>query len=93
MENGVTLRFETLVTRPVMKDGLCRGIITESAGGSEYFEADVFIDASGDAVLMHRAGVPTVVGKNYMSYIAHGYLTEDAAAFLLPILLDRTDNL
>ncbi|MBR2634377.1 MAG: FAD-dependent oxidoreductase [Clostridia bacterium] len=80
LENGVTLRFETLVTRPVMKDGLCRGIITESAGGSEYFEADVFIDASGDAVLMHRAGVPTVVGKNYMSYIAHGYLTEDAAA-------------
>ena len=72
-DNGVSLRFDTLATHPVMEGGRCKGLIVESANGSEFFEADLFIDATGDAGLMHRAGVPTVNGQNYMTYIAHGY--------------------
>jgi len=76
MENGVTLRLDSLVTSPVMENGICRGIMVESVGGCELFEADMFIDATGDATLMHRAGVPTEVGKNYFSYVAHGFNAE-----------------
>ena len=71
VKNGVTLRFDTLGTYPVMKDNLACGVVCESINGREYFEASMIIDATGDASLMHRAGVPTVEGKNFMTYIAH----------------------
>ncbi|MBR5152327.1 MAG: FAD-dependent oxidoreductase [Clostridia bacterium] len=71
LENGVDLRFDTLTTYPVMEGTLCKGVVCESINGREYFQAKVVIDATGDASLMHRAGVPTVSGKNFMTYIAH----------------------
>ena len=76
-ESGVRLRFDTLATYPVIKDGHCDGVVVESADGCEYFEADMVIDATGDASVMHRAGVPTVEGKNYMTYISHWFTGED----------------
>lgn len=78
IKNGVTLRFDTLATYPVMEDGICKGVIAESINGCEFFEASVVIDATGNASVMHRAGVPTVEGKNYMTYIAHMFTQEDA---------------
>lgn len=70
--NGVTLRFDTFATYPVMKGKLCEGVITESCSGAEYFGAKTVIDATGDATIAHRAGIPTVEGQNYMTYVAHG---------------------
>lgn len=71
IDNGVKLRFDTLATYPVMNGNVCEGVIAESCSGTEYFGARMVIDATGDASLMHRAGMPTVEGKNYMTYIAH----------------------
>lgn len=73
IEQGVKLRYDTWATYPVMEGNLCTGLICESINGREYFEAKAVIDATGDASIMYRAGVPTVVGKNYMTYIAHYY--------------------
>lgn len=70
---GVDLLFDTLATFPIMEEKHCRGILVENINGREYYEAKIVIDATGTAVIMHRAGVPTVEGKNYMTYIAHGY--------------------
>ena len=81
-DSGVKLRFDTLATYPVMENGICQGVVAESANGCEMFEASVVIDATGDASLMHRAGVPTVEGHNYMTYIAHTFTTEDAEALV-----------
>ena len=78
LENGAELRFDTLATYPVMEENICRGVIVESVNGKEYFEAGVVIDATGDASVMHRAGVPTVIGKNYMTYISHMFDIKDA---------------
>ncbi len=72
-ENGVKLRFDTLGVSPVMEGNVCRGVICESVGGKEFFGAKIVIDASGTAVVMERAGVPTVEGENFMSYIAQGF--------------------
>ena len=76
--NGVKLRFDTLTTYPVMNGNHCEGVIAESCSGTEYFGAKVVIDATGDASVMHRAGMPTVEGKNYMTYVAH-YCNLDGA--------------
>lgn len=73
LENHVTLRFDSLVTYPVMEKNRCLGVVVESAGGREFFEGSVVVDATGNAAVMHRAGVPTVEGKNYMTYMAHYY--------------------
>lgn len=78
MENGVKLRLDTYSTYPVMQGDICRGVICESVGGAEFFETKTVIDATGDASICHRAGIPTVEGSNYMSYVAHMYSTDDA---------------
>lgn len=72
-DNGVKLLFDTLGTYPVMEGGHCRGMIVENLNGREFYEAKVVVDATGTATVMHRAGVPTVKGKNYITYIAHWY--------------------
>lgn len=73
LESGVKIRFDTLATYPVMDKNVCKGVIAESIDGREFFEANAVIDATGNASVMQRAGVPTVVGENYMTYIAHYY--------------------
>ena len=80
-ESGVKLRFDTLATHPLMDGGVCTGVAVESANGCEVFGASMVIDATGSATLMHRAGVPTVEGHNYMTYIAHMFTKEDADAY------------
>ena len=67
--SGVRLLFDCIASEPVMDGNVCRGIVTESKSGREYFEADVVIDVTGDADILRRAGVPTVAGKNYYTYL------------------------
>lgn len=76
-ENNVFLRFDTLATYPNVEDGVCRGVYVETVGGREYFPAKMFVDATGDACICHRAGVPTELGDNYLSYITHDILFKD----------------
>ncbi len=73
VDNGVKIRFDSLAVYPVLDDNICRGVIVESVDGKEFFGAKAVVDATGDASIMYRAGVPTVVGENYMTYIAHMY--------------------
>lgn len=83
LENGVMLRFDTLATYPVMEENRCLGVVVESVSGREFFECQAVIDATGDASIMHRAGVPTIIGQNYMTYVAHWFEQqniEDAAS-------------
>lgn len=75
--NGVSLRFDTLVTYPNLEDGVCKGVFVETVGGREYFPAKMFVDATGDACVCHRAGIPTELGENYLSYMTHDLLHKD----------------
>lgn len=69
-EEGVDLLFDTVVTQPVMEGGRCTGLIVENKSGTQCYEAEVVIDATGDADVLYRAGVPTVQGKNYHTFYA-----------------------
>ncbi|MBQ8558612.1 MAG: FAD-dependent oxidoreductase [Tyzzerella sp.] len=77
-ENGVSLRLDTLATYPDVEDGICKGILVETIGGREYFPTKMVVDATGDACICHRAGIPTELGDNYFSYITHEMDDKDA---------------
>ncbi len=80
-ENGVELLFDTYATYPVMEGNICKGVITENIDGRGFYAARVVIDATGDASIMDRAGVPCVMGKNYMTYVAHAFDKEGIEEF------------
>lgn len=71
ISNNVKILFDTYATYPAMEGNICKGIITESADGRSFYPAKVVIDASGDASIMYRAGVPCREGENYLTYLIH----------------------
>lgn len=71
LNEGVALSFDTIASQPVMEKDHCRGLIVENKSGRSFYEAGVVVDTTGDADILHRAGVPTAEGKNYHSYFAY----------------------
>ncbi len=69
---GVDILFDTVITAPIMEDNICLGLVVENKTGCEYYGAKVVVDATGDADVLFRAGVPTVDGKNYHTYLTMG---------------------
>ena len=78
LENGVKLRFDTLVTEPIMDGNRIVGLVTESVSGREEFGAKVVIDCTGTAIVSQRAGVPTEDGENWFVYISHECTLDNA---------------
>ncbi len=72
IQNNVTCRYDLLASNPVMDGNTCKGIIAESKSGRTFYPARVVVDATGDADILFRAGVPCRSGKNYLTYIGHG---------------------
>ncbi len=68
-EAGVTLLFDCNAMEPVMEGNHCTGVVTDSKSGLELWKAKMVVDATGDADMLRRAGVPTITGKNYFTYI------------------------
>lgn len=81
IENGVKILFDSLATYPVMCGNHCSGIIVENVSGRELYSGTVIIDATGDALIFDRAGVPCVIGNNYLTYVAHGFDYQDAVSY------------
>ena len=67
-DENVDILFDTVVSQPVMENGKCTALIVENKTGTQCYEASVVIDATGDADVLYRAGVPTVQGKNYHTF-------------------------
>lgn len=72
-DSGADIRFDTYAVFPVMNGNLCRGIIAETVSGKEFYPAKMVIDATGDATICHRAGMPTIDGENKLVYVSHGF--------------------
>ena len=66
--SGADLLFDCIACDPVMEGNICRGVITESKSGTEYYGCKVLIDTTGDCDVLRRGGVPTVAGQNYFTY-------------------------
>ncbi len=72
-ENQVDLILDCMAVFPVMEGGRCAGIAAETKEGRVYYPGKAFVDATGDASLFAQAGLPTVCGENFMTYVAQGY--------------------
>lgn len=70
-EASVDLLFDTVFSRPVIEDGRCTGVIVENKSGRQLYRGRAFVDASGDADLVHRAGADCADGPNWLSYWAY----------------------
>jgi len=72
IKEGIELRYDMIASYPVMEGKICKGIITESTSGREFFPCKVVVDATGDADIASRAGIPCRFGSNYLSYWGSG---------------------
>ena len=71
---GVEVSFDTAVTKPVpdeTRPGRISGLIVEDKSGTGYYAAEQFVDATGDADLLARAGVPMRKRGNYYTYFGY----------------------
>lgn len=66
--SGAELLLDCMACDPVMDGKTCRGVITESKSGMEYYTCGMLIDTTGDCDVLRRGGVPTVAGQNFFSY-------------------------
>lgn len=63
LEAGVQLLCYTWVVDPIVIDGHLRGVIVQSKSGRQALLAKAVVDATGDADVAYRAGVPCVKGR------------------------------
>ena len=68
-KSGADILFDCMAVDPIMEGNICKGVITESKGGTEFYPCRVVIDTTGDCDLLRRAGVPTVIGENYFTFL------------------------
>ncbi len=66
---GVELLYDCIACDPLMDGNVCRGVFTESKTGTEFYACKMLIDTTGDCDVLRRAGVPTVAGENYYTYL------------------------
>ena len=76
VDSGVELLLDTIVSAPVMDGRHCRGVIIEGKSGREFIRGKMFIDVTGDGDLMRRAGMKTVTGENFETYMCKAVTLE-----------------
>lgn len=79
-DSGVELLLDTIVSAPVMEGRHCKGVIIEGKSGREFVRGKMFVDVTGDADLMRRAGMQVVVGENFETYMAKAITLESCRA-------------
>ncbi len=67
-ESGADLLFDCSAVEVVRDGNICKGVITASKAGLEYYECGVVIDTTGDCDIIRRMGMPHVEGENYFTY-------------------------
>lgn len=71
LDSGAELLLDSWAVRPVMREKQCLGVVVENKTGRGFYQARVVVDASGDAELLYKAGMPTEAGENFLTYIAY----------------------
>lgn len=62
-EAGVELLLHAFAADAIVADEAVQALVIESKSGRQAVRADVFVDATGDADVAFRAGVPTTKGR------------------------------
>ena len=67
-KSGADILLDCMAVDPVMDGNVCKGVITESKGGTEFYACRMLIDTTGDCDVLRRGGVPTVSGENFFTF-------------------------
>ena len=78
--SGAELLFDCIACEPVMDGKVCRGVITYSKSGTEYYTCGMLIDVTGDCDVLRQGGVPCISGKNFYTYIGKLITLESCAS-------------
>lgn len=62
LKAGVDIWLQSLVTQPIIEHDKITGVIVENKSGAHLIKAKVIIDATGDADIAARSGVPYELG-------------------------------
>lgn len=68
-KSGADILFDCMAADPIMEGNICKGVITESKGGTEFYPCRILIDTTGDCDVLRRGGIPTVSGENFFTFI------------------------
>ena len=68
---GIDVVFDTVFSEPIMEGKTVKGIVVENKSGRTAYMAKMFVDASGDADLVYRAGAETETLKTIVSHWFH----------------------
>lgn len=68
VRSGADILFDCIACDPIMEGNICRGVVTESKGGTEFYSCGMLIDTTGDCDVLRRGGIPTVSGENFFSF-------------------------
>ncbi len=90
LRNGVKLLLHTQVTDCIREKSLLKYCIISGPAGPEAVSAKVFIDCSGEAILVHTAGLETMKDNQpplpmaMMAFVRHTHPDDD-----LPVIPDQ----
>ena len=70
-DSGADIKFDALATFPIIHENAVEGIVCETVEGRELYQAKCVVDATGDASVCKRSGMPTELGKNWLVYVSH----------------------
>lgn len=79
-EAGVHLRMHSWFARPVVDDGVMKGVVVETKQGPQAIMGDVVVDTTGDIDVASRAGAPYQADKYLVTLVFRlGGVDTDAA--------------
>jgi hypothetical protein len=97
---GCRMMLNTWGETPLVKDGVCEGIIVDNKSGRLAILADVVIDSTGDGDMAAKAGCPFEMGRGYDQYTQSttlifrmGGVDTDRAFAAQAERLDRPDDM
>ena len=67
-KSGADILFDCMAIDPVMEGNICKGVLTESKGGTAFYGCRMLIDTTGDCDVLRRGGVPVAEGENYFTF-------------------------
>ncbi len=68
-KSGANILFDCMAVDPIMEGNICKGVVTESKGGTAFYPCRVIIDTTGDCDILRRGSVPTVSGENFFTFL------------------------
>ena len=77
-KEDIDLVLDSHVVSSMTEGNICKAVVVENREGRVAYGAKMFIDATGDAILLDRCGVPCKTGKNWLASICLKASVENA---------------